>query len=43
MASFSERGLAAAAGADGFVVIPEGSEGYAEGATVTVHLYEDRS
>ena len=39
-ASFAERGLMAAAGADGFVVISEGSEGFAEGAVVTVYLYD---
>ena len=39
-ASFAERGLMAAAGADGFVVVPEGSEGFAEGALVTVYLYD---
>ena len=32
-------GLAAAARADGFVVVPEPLEGYAPGARVTVHLY----
>ena len=39
--SFANSGLAAAAGADGFVVIPEGSEGVAQGAQVTVYLYDD--
>jgi len=33
-------GLAAAARADGFVVVPAALEGYAPGARVTVHLYE---
>ncbi len=42
IAPFSERGLVAAAGADGFIIVPEGSEGFAEGAPVTVHLYEAR-
>jgi molybdopterin biosynthesis enzyme len=32
----------AAAEADGFVVVPEGSEGHAEGAVVAVYLYEAR-
>ena len=32
-------GLAAAAGADGFVVVPEALEGHPPGARVTVHLY----
>ncbi|HYQ79994.1 MAG TPA: hypothetical protein VEP68_00765, partial [Anaeromyxobacteraceae bacterium] len=32
-------GLATAARADGFVVIPEALEGYPPGARVTVHLY----
>jgi molybdopterin molybdotransferase len=40
IASFAETGLAAATRADGFVVVPEGSEGFAEGAVVTVYLYE---
>jgi molybdopterin molybdotransferase len=39
-ASFAERGLMAASGADGFVVVPESSEGFAEGAVVTVYLYD---
>ncbi|HEX5998803.1 MAG TPA: molybdopterin molybdotransferase MoeA [Hyphomicrobiaceae bacterium] len=38
MPSFAEAGLAAAAHADGFVLMPEGSEGYPQGATVTVYL-----
>jgi molybdopterin molybdotransferase len=36
---FAEAGLAAAARSDGFVVIPETSEGVAAGAPVTVYLY----
>jgi molybdopterin molybdotransferase len=36
--SFDEAGLFAAALADGFVIVPEGSEGFAEGATVEVYL-----
>jgi molybdopterin molybdotransferase len=38
--SFAETGLMAAVGADGFVIIPEGSEGHPQGARVTVYLYE---
>jgi molybdopterin molybdotransferase len=37
---FSETGLMAAVGADGFVIVPEGSEGHPQGARVTVYLYE---
>jgi molybdopterin molybdotransferase len=40
MASFAETGLMAAVGADGFVIVPEGSEGHPQGARVTVYLYE---
>jgi molybdopterin molybdotransferase len=36
--SFDEAGLAAAAQADGFVMVPEASEGYPQGASVTVYL-----
>jgi molybdopterin molybdotransferase len=39
--SFAETGLMAAVAADGFVVVPEGSEGHPQGARVTVYLYED--
>ena len=39
--SFDELGLMAAARADGFVIIPEGSEGFAEGATVAAYLYDE--
>ena len=39
--SFAETGLMAAATADGFVVVPQGSEGFPQGARVTVYLYED--
>jgi molybdopterin biosynthesis enzyme len=42
MASFAEAGLRAVTQADGFVVVPEGSEGYQRGATVTVYLYDER-
>jgi molybdopterin molybdotransferase len=37
IASFTEAGLMAAARADGFVIVPEGSEGFAPGAAVTVY------
>jgi molybdopterin molybdotransferase len=40
--SFGEIGLMAAVAADGFVIIPEASEGHPEGALVTVYLYEGR-
>lgn len=39
--SFAETGLMAAVAADGFVIVPQGSEGFPQGARVTVHLYED--
>jgi len=38
--SFAETGLMAAVAADGFVIVPEASEGYPQGARVTVYLYE---
>jgi molybdopterin molybdotransferase len=38
IASFAEAGLVAAAQADGFIIVPEGSEGFSEGTTVTVYL-----
>jgi molybdopterin molybdotransferase len=38
--SFAETGLMAAVGADGFVIVAEGSEGHPQGARVTVYLYE---
>ncbi len=38
--SFAEIGLMAAVGADGFVIVPEGSEGHPQGGRVTVYLYE---
>ena len=38
MPAFAEAGLAAAAHADGFVLVPEASEGYPQGAAVTVYL-----
>jgi molybdopterin molybdotransferase len=37
--SFAETGLMAAAGADGFVIVPQGSEGYPQGARMTVYIY----
>jgi molybdopterin molybdotransferase len=40
--SFSEIGLMAAVNADGFVIVPETSEGYPLGASVNVYLYQDR-
>jgi len=40
LASFAEAGLGAAIEADGFVILPEGSEGYAQGALVLVYLYD---
>jgi molybdopterin molybdotransferase len=39
---FAEIGLMAAVASDGFVIVPETSEGYPPGAAVTVHLYQDR-
>jgi len=38
--SFAETGLMAATAADGFVIVPEASEGHPQGASVTVYLYE---
>ena len=38
--SFAETGLVAAVSADGFVIVPEGSEGYPQGARVSVYLYD---
>ncbi|MFZ1104116.1 MAG: molybdopterin-binding protein [Hyphomicrobiaceae bacterium] len=38
MPSFGEAGLAAAAHADGFVLVPEASEGHPQGAAVIVYL-----
>jgi molybdopterin molybdotransferase len=40
VASFSEAGLTAAAHADGFVIVPEGSEGYGQGVRVPVYMYD---
>jgi len=39
--SFGEIGLMAAVGADGFVIVPQGSEGYPRGARMTVYLYDE--
>ena len=39
--SFAEIGLMAAVAADGFVIVPEKSEGYAQGSPVSVYLYEE--
>ena len=38
ISSFTEADLMAAARADGFVIIPEGSEGFPEGSSVMVYL-----
>jgi molybdopterin molybdotransferase len=38
--SFAEAGLMSAIAADGFVIVPEASEGHAQNASVTVYLYE---
>jgi molybdopterin molybdotransferase len=37
--SFGETGLMAAVAADGFVIVPEASEGHPQGASVAVYLY----
>jgi molybdopterin molybdotransferase len=42
MPAFAEIGLMAAVGGDGFIIIPETSEGYPQGAGVRVYLYEGR-
>jgi molybdopterin molybdotransferase len=39
VAAFAEAGLGAALRADGFVLVPEGSEGYARDSTVLVYLF----
>jgi molybdopterin molybdotransferase len=41
IASFTEAGLTAAAHGDGFVLVPEASEGYPPGTEVTVYLYDE--
>ncbi len=39
--SFAEIGLMAAVQADGFIIIPEASEGYPSGTSVTAYLYAE--
>jgi molybdopterin molybdotransferase len=39
--SFAETGLMAAVSADGFVIVPQGSEGYPQGARLPVYLYDE--
>jgi molybdopterin molybdotransferase len=39
--SFPEIGLMAAVSTDGFVIVPQGSEGYSQGARTTVYLYDE--
>jgi molybdopterin molybdotransferase len=41
-ASFADAGLRAITEADGFLVIPEGREGYQKGAVLTVYLYDEQ-
>jgi molybdopterin molybdotransferase len=41
VAPYSEIGLMAAASADGFVIVPETSEGYPAGVSLSVYLYDD--
>jgi molybdopterin molybdotransferase len=41
--SFAAAGLRAVTEADGFVMVPEGSEGYQRGTTVTVYLYDEQA
>lgn len=41
--SLGETGLMSAITADGFLIVPEASEGYPRGASVTVYLYEGRA
>jgi molybdopterin molybdotransferase len=41
--SFAAAGLRAITEADGFVVVPEGSEGYQRGTMVTVYLYDEQA
>ena len=43
MASFAAAGLRALTEADGFVVVPEESEGYRRGSTLTVYLYDEQA
>jgi molybdopterin molybdotransferase len=39
--SFAEIGIMAACGGNGFVVVPQASEGYPQAARIFVYLYED--
>jgi len=41
--SYAEMGIAAAAHADGFVIVPEGSEGYRQGTPVLMYVYDEAS
>ena len=43
IASFAEAGLASAARGDGFVLVPPASEGYPQGAALTVYLFPGRA
>jgi molybdopterin molybdotransferase len=43
LAPLAEAGLVSAVEADGFVLVPETSEGYPEGAPLAVHLYSLRA
>jgi molybdopterin molybdotransferase len=42
IASFAEAGLTSAVQGDGFVIVPEASEGYPAGAQVTAYFYDER-
>lgn len=42
LGSADSGGLVSAVKADGFVVVPEASEGYAPGSSVRVHLYDNQ-
>lgn len=42
LGSVEGGGLVSAVRADGFVIVPEASEGYAAGSVVRVHLYDER-
>jgi molybdopterin molybdotransferase len=42
LGSADQGGLASAVRADGFVIVPETSEGYPPGSSVRVHLYDDQ-
>jgi molybdopterin molybdotransferase len=42
LGSADQGGLASAVRADGFLIVPETSEGYPPGSSVRVHLYEDQ-